>query len=118
MNKIYFTTCKGRCLRTYPQQSEPQARYFEIHADGRILFNWDAEIGNAVPSAVWHNLIHRIGSSFTTKKEAREFYTTHRVEFQNVVNGMGEKWDGNNTVGTLTIEAEEILTDLSYALNC
>jgi hypothetical protein len=113
--RLKITSCKGRLLKTYPQQNQPQGRYIEVSSNGRLHIDWNAEIGNAVPASVWHNIERRIHGNWETKQAAREFIAEHRADFQILVDGMDEKWDGNNYVGTLTPEAAEALEKLEYA---
>lgn len=113
--QLTITTCKGRLLTTYPGQTQAQGRYIEVFANGKLHISWNAEIGNAVPVRVWNNVTRRIHGNWTTKQEAREFIANHRADFLTLVNGMGEKWDGSNAVGTLTPEASVALEKIEYA---
>jgi hypothetical protein len=113
---MYFTTDKGRIMQRYPGQTNHQDRYIEVYASGKILFSWNAEIGNAVPSAVWHGIIRRYDCPFTTKTQARAFYAENRDLFAAVVNGLSEKWDGNNYVGKLTPAAIDAEESIEYEL--
>lgn len=113
--KLKITSCKGRLLYTYPRQQQAQDRYIEVSANGRLHIDWNAEIGNAVPSVVRNGIERRISGDWNTKSEAMEFIRAYRSEFEILVAGMGEKWDGNNTVGTLTEAARTALETLEYA---
>jgi len=110
--KLRITSCKGKLLRTYPGQVQPQGRYVEVSSDGQLHIDWNSEIGNAVPARIWHGIERRIHIPWTTKAAARQFISDNRKQFQALVDGMGEKWDGNNHVGTLTSEATTALEAL------
>lgn len=118
MKTLKITTCKGRLMCQYQGQSKPQGRYIEVEADGRLDITYNAEIGNAVPAPVWHGIIRRICGPWTTKAEAREFIAENRSLFQTLVDGMGERWDGNNYVGTLTEDAVNAERTLDEKANC
>lgn len=114
MTKLMIETCRGRLMHQYPGQTQEQGRYIEIYKSGRLLIDWNAEIGNAVPASIWHGIIRRIHIPFTTKAEAANFIKENRGLFERVIAGMDEKWDGNNHVGTLTEDANEALNALEY----
>lgn len=115
MKRLKITACKGRLLNTYPGQTQPQGRYIEVSANGELRIDWNSEIGNAVPVRVYNNIVRRIHGNWQTKQAARDFVASHRNEFLALVNGMGEKWDGSNHIGTLTVEASAALEKIEYA---
>lgn len=112
--KLRITSCKGRLLHTYPQQMQPQGRYIEVSADGQLHINWDSEIGNGVPAIVWHGIERRIYGNWCTKLAARKFIADNHEQFQILVGGMDEEWNGSNHVGTLTDEAQSAFENLEY----
>ena len=101
----------------YPNQTNPQSRFFEIYQNGSVEVDVDPEIGNAVPSKVWNREIIRfyIPDSFN-RKDIISFYSANRSMFASVVSGMDTEWNGNNYIGTLTEEAKEALNSLTYSL--
>jgi hypothetical protein len=101
-------------MHQYPGQMETQDRYIEVRQDGKLHIDWNAEIGNAVPAPVWHGIIRRIHGTWTTKKEACAFISDNKNLFSRLIAGMGERWDGNNYIGTLTADAYEALNSLEY----
>lgn len=93
----------------YPGQLEPQDAYIEIHSD-RVSFDWNAEIGTAIPVAVAHSRIHRVTIPHDiTVEGCREILSEHHDLITSIQAGMGERWDGSNMVGTLTETATEAL---------
>jgi hypothetical protein len=94
----------------YGGQHQPQDAYIEIHANGEIHFDYNSEIGNAVPMSVWHGQIRRIAipNDLTSKGYADLFdYISDLLQI--LVDGMDDRWDGSNWVGTLTEEAQDTL---------
>lgn len=117
VQKLTIRTCRGRLLKQYPSQNKPQDRYIEVNSDGDIDIDWNAEIGNAVLSDVYHNRVIRIRINFTTKKEAKNFVLENIELFRTLVDGMRTRWNGSNYVGVLTDEASDALADLRWAAN-
>ena len=102
---------------TYPNQINPQDRYFQIFRDGRITVDVNPEIGNAIPVKVWSGIIRRLTiPDGYSRSDILSFYKTYKGLFQRVVDGMGEKYDGNNYVGILSDDAKEAEGDLSHTL--
>lgn len=99
----------------YSGQNQPQDAYIEINADGEINFDYNSEIGNAVPMSVWHGQIRRISiPNDLTSKGYAALFESISDELQTLVDGMDDRWDGNNRVGTLTEDAQEALYSLEY----
>lgn len=100
----------------YPSQTSPQDAYVEIHADGTVNYESNSEIGNAVPVSVWNGRIRRIKiPNHFTAQGYQELHDYLMADLEILINGMDEKWDGNNMVGTLTEEARETLDQLEQA---
>ena len=103
-------------LMQYAGQYQPQDAYIEVHASGKIYFEYNSEIGNAVPASVWHDTVRRISiPNDLTSNGYAELFESIANALQTIVNGMGERWDGNNWVGTLTDEAQEALNSLEQS---
>ena len=100
----------------YDRQTNAQDAYVEIHADGTVDYESNSEIGNAVPVSVWHGRIRRIPiPNHLTPTGYQQLHDFIKDELEILINGMDEKWDGSNWVGTLTEEARETLDQLEYA---
>lgn len=112
--RLKVRSSNGNLVNTYEGQSGPQDRYIEVDKDGLLYITWNAEIGNAVPARIWHNIERRIRGNWRTKAEAKQFIAENRASFERLVSGMSEEWDGNNYIGTLTEDAAEALENLKY----
>jgi hypothetical protein len=100
----------------YDRQTQPQDAYVEIHADGTINYESNSEIGNAVPVSVWNRRIRRIKiPNHFTATGYQQLHDYLMADLEILINGMDEKWDGNNWVGTLSEEARETLDQLEQA---
>jgi len=109
---------EGRLYLKYPGQTNAQDVVMDVYADGRLEVHTNGEIGNAVPANVWHGIVRRFHlGAYVTKKQVRDWISEHRGKLVVLVNGMDERWDGNNIVGTLTNEAKAAEEDLAYALD-
>lgn len=105
--RLEFST-EGRLEKTYPGRFQPQPIIADIYADGTVSIGYNPEIGNSVTMDVWHGLTRRVRLHYVyNKTEAKKWYKSHKDTIKVLINGMGTKWDGNNTVGTLTEEAKE-----------
>jgi len=102
---------------TYPNQCNPQSRFFDVFWDGRVHVDVNPEIGNSIPCNVYNGIIRRITiPDGYTRCDIKAFYANHRKEFATLVKGMDSEWNGNNYVGTLTENANDALESLQYAL--
>ena len=101
----------------YEGQCNPQERFFEVFADGRVEVNVNPEIGNAVPCRVWTGEIRRytIPSGYT-RKDIETFYSAHRAQFAKVVKGLSIEWVTSNFIGILSAEAKKAEEEIQYAL--
>ena len=97
----------------YSGQLHAQPAYVEISPDGSISYEYNAEIGNAVPARVWHGVSRRVAiPNDLTARGYAELHAEIADRLQVLVDGMGERWDGSNHVGTLSDEAAEALESL------
>lgn len=61
VKKTWSTAELAPLFRHYPQQTESQNAFLEIDTDhDTAAFDWNAEIGNAVPASVWSGSVRRI----------------------------------------------------------
>lgn len=105
----------GSLALRYPGQFKYQPVIMDIYPNGTVDVKANPEIGNAVPANVFHSLVIRVSlPGVSIQTEARDFYAEHIKLIHRISAGMGEKWDGNNTVGTLTDDAREALEELRY----
>jgi len=102
---------------TYPTQTTQQELFLEIYQNGTIEVDVNPEIGNSVPSKVWHREILRCGiPSGMTRSDIKEFYRANKSLFAIIVKGFTSEWNGSNHVGVLTDEAQEALEEIEYKL--
>ena len=97
----------------YGGQYQPQTAHVEIYADGNVIYEYNGEIGNAVPVSVWNGRVRRI--VIPNNLSALGYHQLHDYitpELETIIAGMDEKWDGSNWVGTLTEAARESLEAL------
>jgi len=102
--------------RHYPGQYAPQDAYVEIDPETwEISASYNAEIGNAVPAAVWHGRIRRYQCRVLTDVDALLLMRKIVPLAEKICSGYDSRWDGNNIVGRLddaaTI-AEDELSDI------
>jgi hypothetical protein len=106
--------------RRYPSQSNPQNAFVKIDSDGDIWYYTDPEVGNGIPSDIFHNVARRwcIPNDLT----ARGYEGLHediQELLQRVADGMTTRWNGNNTVGRLTEDAADARDELEqYLADC
>jgi len=105
----------------YPQQCQAQDAYIQLDPeDGTLHADWSGEIGNGVPSDVWHGLSRRYYIAPSLKGEA----IADLLEDSDLLGlvaricaGYEETWDGSNNVGTLTDDAQDAEDDLKRLLD-
>lgn len=100
----------------YPGQYHVQPAHLELTEDGIARVTYNPEIGNAVPMAVWHGREKRWSVPAAMKlRDMRKLLKDATPYLNRVYVGMGERWDGNNMVGTMTedaLEAHHEITNL------
>ncbi len=106
----------------YPGQFEPQPTFIELDPEGTVVSaRYNAEIGNAVPMAVYHGRIRRYSLPVPLKADAaNELMEELMPLFERVCDGFETVWNGNNTVGKLTddaIAAEEEIEKITDAID-
>ena len=109
---------KAPVYHRYPRQSGPQPAFIELDLQDvdavKLSADWNGEIGNAVPSCYFHDLVVRWGissgsrgSSILALFEAQEFIDIcHRI-----VDGYTTIWDGNNHVGRYNDDATAAIAE-------
>jgi len=100
----------------YPGQTSAQGCHVELDCETRTLSaSYDTEIGNALPSAVWHGRVRWYGLP-TLRADAANVLLDRLVPLAvRVCDGYEKVWDGHNWTGTLDAdahEAEETIADL------
>ena len=95
----------------YPGEQEPQDAYLEIDPErGSATLDYDGELGNAVPSEVWHGLVRRVSVPAAILYEDAMAFLSEAVPLvRRVVNGYEQTWNGNNHVGRYTARAKAAL---------
>lgn len=75
--------------------------------DGHLTADWNAEIGNAIPSSVYHRhvLRFRVRNDLTCKR-VNELLKQIAPLAERVVDGYTSEWDGSNMVGQFTDDAD------------
>ena len=114
MVKLVFST--GRLYCKYPQQTNAQDVVADISSDGTVYVHYNPEIGNSVPSDIWHSIVRRVTlTGITTKNAAKAWFRANKDALAKIVDAMDTKWNGNNIVGVLnTPEAAALLEKLEY----
>ena len=112
---MQIITVEAPLYRKYDRQTNPQPVYLEIDpARETISMEWNAEIGNAVPSAVWHNIILRYTLPITpTVSAADELLQGIAPLAERIIAGHTTEWDGSNHVGRLNADAQAASDELT-----
>ncbi len=106
----------------YPNQYQPQEIYLEIDTDADPIIDYNGEIGNAIPFAVYHRRILRLGLSGSVYSQAMVDYILEdlKEEIKVLENSYEEYWDGNNHRGQWNESLIEALEQKvkSYETDC
>ena len=104
----------------YPREVNPQGAFVEITEEGAVSADWNGEIGNAVPSHVWHGRTIRAPvSPFVRGADLLDFlerFDRGRVLLERIHEGHSVEWDGSNYVGSLNEDAQAAREELETAL--
>lgn len=94
-------------INIYPGQLKPQPTFVQLDPeDGTLLVDWSGEIGNAIPSTVYHNLVLRWDLPYApTMDAARALLDSIAPLAEQVRAGWRSEWDGRNMVGKLDEDA-------------
>lgn len=104
----------------YPRQTKPQPAYVELDEDGDVSADYNGEIGNAVPMAVWHRRTLRFDvSPRVGGDDLADFLESDAVValLERIHAGHTVEWNGNNHVGTLDDDAQAAAEALMEALS-
>jgi hypothetical protein len=105
-------------LRIYPRQQNPQDAYIELDCKtGYLGASYNGEIGNAVPSDVYHGHTIRYGMALLQPATVNSLLAQIAPLAQGVVNGYTSEWDGNNLVGVLNNDAKEADEEIRQLVN-
>ncbi len=110
MDRLTITHPTTHLYNRYQGQTQPQRTYLELDPESRALrADWDAEIGNAVPMAVYHRLIRRyyIPCPYLTAEAIGRVMDEVAPLAARVCDGWSSGWDGHNISGGLTEAAGE-----------
>ena len=103
--------------RQYPGQTNPQSVFVQLDPESRILSTgYNPEIGNSVPSEVWHGTIYRYPFEkwmVPTMDGANEFMEELISLAETVCLGFKRVWNGRNHVGTLSEEGQSANEEIS-----
>ncbi len=103
---IYEVSGENDLLHIYPRQQQPQGCYLELDCrSGGLSAEYNPEIGNAVPFAVWHGHTQRFGIVPLSKADANELLHEVEAAAQRVCDGYRSEWDGNNMVAVFDDDA-------------
>lgn len=101
----------------YQGQTNRQDAYIELDTrTGKMSADYDAEIGNAVPMSVWHGIVLRWTIPPYLASVANEEMERIAPLAQRVLDGASLEWDGNNTVGSYTADANAAVNEIEDLL--
>lgn len=104
----------------YTSQVNPQPAFIEIDENGVVTAGVNGEIGNGVPSNVWHKVDLRVGCSSLLHGNSLIEFLEGEVGndlLRRIHNGHSVDWDGSNHVGSLTEDAENAILELENELH-
>jgi hypothetical protein len=112
---------EAKLYKIYPGQTDPQPAFVAIRLeDGNVSYDWDGEIGGAVPAEVWYGRVQRLGLDPAVDTEAldrlleSEAWKSH---LQAVLEDSEIVWDGSNHVGQLGPQAAAALEAMQELLD-
>lgn len=98
----------------YDGQFQPQSCYVELDLqDGTLSAGYNAEIGNAVPSAVYHGHVRRYLIPCLRGDIANQLLDTLAPLAERVITGYVSSWNGHAHIAALTDDAQ----DADHAIN-
>jgi hypothetical protein len=107
--------------KIYPGQTDPQPAFVAIRLeDGNVSYDWDGEIGGAVPADVWHGRVQRLPLDPAVDTEALDRLLESEAwqcHLQAVLEDSEITWDGSNLVGQLGPEAKAALEAMRELLD-
>jgi hypothetical protein len=98
----------------YDGQTNPQPAFIEIEA-GEVTFDWNAEIGSAIPMSVHHRRALRLPiPNHLSLAGYQSLFEDITPALREIIAGHTLHWDGNNLAGRLTEEAQAAFDGLEY----
>jgi hypothetical protein len=102
-------------LVVYPRQFVAQDVFVELDLrNGKLSAGYNPEIGNAVPSNVYHGLIRRYSMSVRRAENVNRLLEEMVDYAQLVQDGSRIEWDGHNHVMILNAEAQQAEEAIRY----
>ena len=99
----------------YDRQSSSQGCYVSLDCRNEVLTaSYNAEIGNAVPFAVWHGHVQRWGIPLLTVDRCNELLQEIAPLAERVIAGYESIWDGNNNVARFDDDAREAINEIDH----
>jgi hypothetical protein len=100
-------TRPAELLHVYPGQQQPQDCYLKLDLrDGEFTADWNAEVGNAVPSDVYHGHVRRYYIPVLSAETANDLLRTLAPLAQRVLDSYESRWNGHNHVAVLNEDGE------------
>jgi hypothetical protein len=104
----------------YDREINPQPAFVLLSEEGEVSADSSGEIGNGIPSSVWHGRDLRFPvSPFASGSDLADFlerFDRGRVLLERIHEGHSVEWDGSNYVGTLDDDAQAARDELEAAL--
>ena len=102
----------------YATQCTPQPAFVEMDETGNVSADYSGEIGNAVPSYVWHGRTLRWPvSSCVNGPALADTLEELRTSFAELHDQHTIEWDGSNYVGRLTEKGSDIRESIEIVLS-
>jgi hypothetical protein len=117
--RIIETASEDVLYRRYDSQTSPQDCYIELDLnEGTLLADYNSEVGNAVPSTVFHGFERRYSIPTLTGSAADDLMRQIAPLADRILADWEKVWDGNNHVARFGEDAavaeEEILAAIGY----
>ena len=110
------TGCRGDdtvLVCQYDGQSQLQDCYIELDCDtGEVIADYNSEIGNSIPGDVYHGRTIRFDIPCITAAGANDLMMEIEPILQRVITGYESEWDGNNTIGTYSHDAQAAIAEI------
>ena len=111
-------TDPGALFHLYPGQQAPQDAYIALSIEDEAMWmESNGEIGNAVPSDVWHGTTLRFGLPPIQAAAANALLDELLPLAERVIAGASEQWDGSNNVGVYDADAQDAIQAMERLVN-
>ena len=116
--KIQIPEGSAPLYSKYPGQTSPQSAHMEIDPCAEsVRWDYSGEIGNAVPSDVWHGRVLQVPCScYLSEQELRDLTKAHLPTIQRVIDGHESYWNGSNYIGRLDEDGQAALDEIEELL--